>query len=139
MAAGTSPIFCATPRASWVNLGTSAIGSNTDGTNVNVQLVFTAGSNGSKIEDVYIQHLSTNATASTIRFWVNNGSTVATATNNALVHEETLALNTISATAASVGMIWRANLVLPAGYKLYAGAATALAGDAKVIAVGGDY
>lgn len=138
MAAGQSPIFCSTPRASWVNIGTNAT-TSTDGTGGNVATVFTAGVDGSRIEEVYIQHLGTNSTASTIRFWVNNGATAATPTNNALVHEETLASSTISQTAASVGMIWRANLVLPAGYKLMVAAGTALAGDAKVTAVGGDY
>lgn len=139
MAANTSPIFCGSPRASWINIGTSAV-TGTDGTDANVKTVFTAdATDGSKIEKVYVRHLGTNASASTIRFYVNNGSSASTATNNALVHEETLAASTISQTAASVGIVWNANLVLPAGYKLLVSAGTALAGDAKVIAVGGDY
>lgn len=139
MAANTSPIFLRVPRQSWVNIGTSAV-TGTDGTDANVKTVFTAdATNGSKIETVYVQHLGTNGTASTIRFYVNNGATAATATNNALVHEETLATSTISQTAAAPYLIWNANLVLPAGYKLMVSAGTALAGDAKVTAVGGDY
>jgi hypothetical protein len=139
MAANTTPIFCRAPRASFVNTGTSAV-TGTDGTDANVKTVFTADvTNGSKIEKVFIQHLGTNSTASTIRFYINNGATSATATNNSLVHEETLAASTISQTAAAVGMVWNADLVLPAGYKLLVSAGTALAGDAKITAVGGDY
>ena len=139
MAAGTSPIFLRALKIGFNKLGTNAT-TGTDGTGANVVLIFTAdATNGSKIEDVYIRHLGTNSTASTLRFWVNNGSTVATATNNILVHEETLAASTISQTAASTGIVWKANMVLPASYRLYAAAGTALAGDAAVTAVGGDY
>lgn len=139
MAANTTPIFLGTPRASWINIGTSAV-TGTDGTDANVKTVFTAdATDGSKIEKVYIQHLGTNNTASTIRFYLNNGSTAGTAANNSLIHEETLAASTISQTAAAPFVVWAANLVLPPGYKLMVSAGTALAGDAKVTAIGGDY
>jgi hypothetical protein len=139
MAANTNPIFCKAPRAAFANVGTVAV-TGTDGTDANVKTVFTAdATNGSRIDTVYVQHLGTNGTASTLRFFINNGSSAAVAANNSLVHEETLAASTISQTAASVGMIWQANLVLPAGYKLMVAAGTALAGDAKVTAIGGDY
>src|SRR5689334_3494733 len=99
MAAGTSPIFVATPRSAGVTTGVNA---NTafDGTGT-VTTVFTAGANGSKIEDVFLDHLGTNI-ATVVRFFVNNGSTNTTASNNWLVHEETMAANTASQVAASV-------------------------------------
>ncbi len=136
MAAGTAPIFTATPRSSWVNIPVTA---NTamDGTGT-VATTFTAGANGSKIEDVYLNHLGTNV-ATVVRFFVNNGSTNATPANNTLVHEETMAANTVSQVAASVPVIWRANLVLPNGYKLNAVVGTTVAAGVQVTAVGGDY
>lgn len=139
MAANTSPIFCKQPRASFVDLSTSAV-TSTDGTDANVKTVFTAdATNGSKVEDVFVVHKGTNSSATVVRFWINNGSTAGTATNNTLVYEMTMALNTLSQTAASTPGVWRANLVLPAGYKLLAASGTAIAGGMAVTAVGGDY
>lgn len=137
MAANTSPIFLVAPRTAFVTTGVNA---NTalDGTGT-VATIFTAGAtNGSKIEDVYLTHLGTNV-ATVVRFFVNNGSTNTVATNNTLIHEETMAANTLSQTAASVPILWKANLVMPAGYKLNATIGTAIAAGIQVAAVGGDY
>lgn len=136
MAASNSPIFLDTPRATWISTGVNA---NTafDGTGT-VATIFTAGADGAKIEDVYLQHLGTNI-ATAVRFFINNGSTNATATNNSLVHEETMAANTASQVAASLTNIWRASLVLPAGYKLNVTIGTAIASGIQVSAIGGDY
>ncbi len=136
MAAGQAPIFCDTPRCSWSAISITA-NTATDGTGT-VATIFTAGADGSKIEDVYINHLNTNI-ASVVRFFINNGSTNATAANNTLIHEETLAANTYDADTASVPVIWRANLVLPAGYKLNATSGTTVAAGYQVTAVGGDF
>jgi len=139
MAANTTPIFCKQPAVSWIALSTSAV-TGTDGTDANVKTVFTAdATNGSKVETVYVVHSGTNSSATVIRFWVNNGSSAGTATNNSLVHEETLALNTISQTAASVPVVWQANLLLKPGYKLLAASGTAISGGVQVTAQGGDY
>lgn len=136
MAAGTSPIFVATPRSTGLTTGVNA---NTafDGTGT-VVTVFTAGANGSKVEDVILQHLGTNV-ATTVRIFVNNGSTNATATNNWLIHEETMAANTASQVAASVPVYWRANQVLPAGYKINVTIGTAIASGIMVTCNGGDF
>jgi hypothetical protein len=137
MAANTSPIFLLRPRASWVSTGVNA---NTalDGTGT-VATIFTAdATNGSKIEEVYLEHLGTNV-ATVVRFFINNGSTNATASNNTLIHEETMAANTLSQTARAVDIVWRANLVLPAGYKLNVTIGTAIAAGIQVTGVGGDY
>lgn len=137
MAANTTPIFLRTPKIGFAQTSTSAV-TGTDGTDANVKLVFTAdATNGSKIEDVFMQISATNV-ATILRFWVNNGSTVATATNNTLIHEETFGANTISQTAASIPVVWRANLALPPGYKLYVAAGTATTAI-NVTACGGDY
>ena len=139
MSANINPIFGLTPHVSFVNIGTNAV-TGTDGISADTKTVFTATSNGSRIDDVYIQPLGTNSSDSTIRFYVNNGSDHTVATNNALIHEETLVASTISQTAAASAAIkWAANLILPPGYVLLVNAGTALAGDAKVTAVGSDF
>ena len=136
MAANTSPIFIGTPQAAYASTGVNA---NTalDGTGT-VVTVFTAGTNGARIDDVYLVHLGTNV-ATVVRFFINNGSSNTTASNNILVHEETMAANTLSQTAASVYTIWRANLVLPAGYKLNVTIGTAIAAGIGVTAIGGNF
>lgn len=115
MAANTSPIFGLTPRASGIATGATA---NTakDGTGT-VANIITAGSNGSKVDRVFWQHMGTNA-ALLLRFFINNGSTNAVAANNFLIHEEVIAAWTTSETAASTSGIWACDLVLPAAYKL---------------------
>lgn len=137
MAANTSPIFLKQPNVQYASTGVNA---NTalDGTST-VVTVFTAdATNGSKIENVTLTHLGTNV-ATVVRFFVNNGSSNTTATNNALVYEVTMAANTLSQTAASVPMTWAANLYLKPGYKLNVTIGTAIAAGIMVFAQGGDY
>lgn len=136
MAQNTAPIFGLTPRSVGLTTGVNA---NTalDGTGT-VTTVFTAGSNGSKIDRVFLVHLGTNV-ATVARFFVNNGSSNATPANNWLVHEEAMAANTLSQTAVSVANIWLAGLILPAGYKLNVTIGTAIAAGIMVTAEGADY
>lgn len=137
MAANTSPIFNKQIASGYITTGVNA---NTafDGTGT-VATVFTAdATNGSKIDDVYLNHLGTNI-ATVVRFFINNGSTNATAGNNALVHEETMAANTASQVAASVPIVWHAGLVLKPGYRLNVTIGTAIASGIMVAALGGDF
>jgi hypothetical protein len=136
VSANTTPIFVGTPRNSYITTGVNA---NTafDGTGT-VATVFTAGSNGSKVETVSLWNLGTNV-ATVVRFFVNNGSTNATAANNALVNEITWAVNTQSQVAASVPVVWQPNLYLPAGYKLNCTIGTAIAAGIMVNCQGGDF
>ena len=137
MAANTTPIFLRAPNVGYLTTGTSA-NTNLDGTGT-VATIFTAdATNGSKIETVYLWHLGTNV-STVIRLFVNNGSTNATAANNALVQEFSLAANTVSQAAQSVPVVWQANLVLKPGYKLNATTGSAIAAGVMVVAVGGDY
>ena len=136
MAANTSPIFCDSPRASWISTGTSA---NTalDGTGT-VATVFTAGADGSKIEKVIVQHLGTNVD-SVLRLFINNGSTNATASNNALIYEIDVDANTLSQVDVAARVEIALDLPLPAGYKLNCTIGTAVAAGYIVTAIGGDY
>ena len=89
---------------------------------------------------------ATGTTAATVvRIWANNGSANTTATNNYLLGEVSVTATPMSETAAvtqptdyDFGL-----LSLPAGYKIYAGLATAIGGTACALAVnmlgGGDF
>lgn len=137
MAANTSPIFVRALRNNYITTGTSA---NTlfDGTGT-VATIFTAdATNGSKIENVTLMNLGTNV-GTVVRFFVNNGSTNATAGNNALVYEVTWATNTASQVASVAAVAWPANLYLPAGYRLNCTIGTAIASGIIVTAQGGDF
>ena len=73
MAQNTSPIFLGVAKVNFSDLSASAV-VGTDGTDANVKTVFTANATySSKVEDVYVVHKGTNATATVVRFWINNG------------------------------------------------------------------
>lgn len=137
MAANISPIFVNVLRQSFVTTGTSA---NTlfDGTG-SVATVFTAGAtNGSKVETISLEHMGSNV-ATVVRFFINNGSSNAVATNNALIAEVALATNTASQSSASTGVVINPNIYLPPNYKLNCTIGTAVASGVMVSAQGGDY
>ena len=140
MAANTSPIFLKAPKVSFVLTNTTGI-TGTDGTDANVKLLFTAdATNGSKVEDVIIRYSGATASDTVVRIWVNNGSTPTTAANNALIKELTVSnLASLSQTADNGATVWKANLALPAGYRLYCAAGTSITNALVVSATGGDY
>ena len=139
MAANTSPIFPLTPRMSWVIAAGLVANTTTDltaGTNYNSG--FTAGTNGSRVDFVRSRALGTNV-ATVCRVWVNNGSTTATAANNTLFYERTLAATTVSQVAELADIVIPINIVLPSGYILYFTFGTAIAAGVDLTTVGGDY
>ncbi len=140
MAANTSQIFSKVADVQWVALPASTANTTMDGTGGTLYLVFTAdATNGGRIERVNAMHLGTNV-AGMIRFWVNNGSTVGTATNNTLIEELAMPANTVSQTAiAAPQVLIRVPIILPPGYKLYATPSTSVASGYQVTAFGGKY
>lgn len=137
MAANTTPIFGKNVRNSYITTGTAA-NTNFDGTGT-VATVFTAdATNGSKVETVTFTHMGTNI-ATVLRIFVNNGSTNATAANNSLIYETTMAAYSASQTAASTQVIWQGNVYLPAGYKLNVTTGTGIASGVMVNAQGSDF
>lgn len=94
--ANTSPIFPQTPKVSWVTLQTAQTA--TDGTTATIG--FTAGVNGSRIDQIKARSLGTNSTAGVLRIFVNNAGLPGTSTNNVLVHEVSLPATTGSNTSA---------------------------------------
>ena len=129
------PIFPITPNVSWGKLTTANTAKDGTGT---VVTVFTAGANGARLDYLKVRALGTNV-ATVLRVFVNNGSTNATDTNNALVLEQTIAATTLSETAQLVDNIVQLDLSLPAGYKANVTIGTTVAAGLQVTACGGDY
>lgn len=123
--------------------GTEAVGTA-------MGLLFTAGANGSQLPKVRIKIASTNGAtpsgttaATVVRIWFNNGSANTTATNNVFYDEVAIPATAITAVASTTQYTLDfGNLVLPAGWKVYAGLATAVGNTNGALAVsmpgGGD-
>lgn len=115
-------------------------------------LVYTAGSAGGQLPKLRVRYASTagaaasgTTTATVVRIWANNGSANTTAANNILLGEVAVPAVTMTQVAAltqptdfDFGL-----LSVPAGYRIYAGLATAVGGTNCALAVnmlgGGDY
>lgn len=132
-----------------VNAGTPVSLTNadtaTDGTGANTVLVFTAPTTGKGafLPKLRCQPLGTNV-ASLLRVFKNNGSTPATASNNALIAEKALPAVTISQTAENGGLDVDLNIALKMNAttpeRIYVCIATAVAGGWKVTPInGGDF
>ena len=130
-----TPIFPAVPKTSWGKL----INGNTnyDGTGSVVEL-FTAGTNGSRIDMIKVKPLGTNV-ATVLRLFVNNGSSPETPANNSLVFELTLPQTTASQTSSLADYEESLDIALPAGYKLYGSLGTEVASGYQVTVFGGAY
>ena len=136
MAVTALPIFAQTPI---FTVGATVTTANTakDGTGT-VVLIYTAGVNGSRIDNIKVRSTGT-AVATALRVFVNNGATNATATNNSLYVEATIAATTLSEVAALVDNLIPMNISLPATYRVYVTIGTTVATPLQVSAAGGDY
>ena len=127
--------------------GTTAVGTA-------MALAFTAGANGSRIDQIQMRFASTNGAAASgtsaatvVRVWINNGSANTTAGNNAFFGEVALPATSVAAASTTANQNYLillpvGGLNLPAGYKIYAGLTVAAGGTNIAIAVntvGGDY
>ena len=136
MAVTALPIFAQTPV---FTVGQTITTANTakDGTGT-VVLLYTAGANGSRVDAIKVRSTGT-AVATVIRIFINNGATAATATNNSLYTEATIASTTLTEVAAQTDNSITMNISLPATYRVYATIGTSVAAPLQVSAVGGDY
>ena len=160
MAVTSTPIFTQTPNVGALNAIVSTAMTNTsayDGTNATgtaMALCYTAGANGSRIDQIQLKFSSTNGAAASgtsnatvVRFWITNGSINTTAGNNIFLGEVALPATTVTALATSTNPIY--TLPVPLGglniqgtYRIYAGLTVAAGGTNIAIAinaVGGDY
>jgi hypothetical protein len=82
--------------------------------------------------------LGTNI-ATVARVFINNGATTATASNNVLWDEISLAATSISETSALATYEIPLNFALPAGYRLYVTLGTGVAAGYSITCIGGKY
>lgn len=134
----TKPIYSKGPDVQWGATALATANTAKDGTGT-VLTVFTAdATNGGRVEKVRIRAIGTNV-ATVLRVFINNGSTNATAGNNILYTETTIAATTLSEVAALADNEIVLALPLPAGYKINITIGTTIAAGVMVSAVGGKY
>jgi hypothetical protein len=117
-------------------------------------LVFTAGADGARIDQIMCRLASTNgATASgtsaatVVRFWINNNSANTTASSNIFLGEVAIPATAVTALATSALTTYPLTLPLnglniPTSYRIYAGLTVAAGGTNIAIAIsafGGNY
>jgi len=145
MPANTVPIFPLTPNVSWGKVITAdaTAAKNHDGTAEGAVLLFTAGANGARVDEIKAVPLGTNV-ASALRILINNGSANTTAANNVLTFDVSLAAITISEIAGQTAVqVLKPDdnkaITLPAGYKLYGCIGTTVATGWAVACIGSDF
>lgn len=133
----TQPIFTASADTQWA---VSAVTANTtkDLSSGTISLVFTAGDKGGYVQRMRFRALGTNI-ATVARVFINNGATTATASNNVLWDEISLAATSVSETSALATYEIPLNFALPAGYRLYVTLGTAVAAGYSITCIGGKY
>jgi len=136
MSANTTPIFPKVGLISWGNITTA--NTAVDGTGTVVTIFTADATNGSRLDTIKIRALGTNV-ATVLRIFINNGSTNATAANNTLYFEQTIATTTLSQTSSLLDTEIPMDLVLPASYKINITIGTTVAAGLQVIGVGGTY
>ena len=156
----STPIFAQTPNLGALNVRLSAAMTNTgafDGTQAtgtSLALIYTAGANGSRVDQITCRLASTNgltasgtSTATVVRFWANNGSANTTAGNNIFIGEVAIPATAVTALGNSALITYPlllplGGLSIPANYRIYAGLTVAAGGTNIAIAIdaiGGDY
>ncbi len=136
MSANASPIFPLTP-ATPVGQTVTAANTAKDGTGT-VNTLYTAGAAGGFVSKVIAQPMGTNV-ATVLRLFLNNGSTNATAGNNTLIKDVTLAATTNSEVAAVGNTEVGIGFAIPAGYKILATLGTAVSAGVALTCIAGDY
>jgi len=137
MAANTAPIFTLAPEVTWGATTIATANTAKDGTGT-VLNVFTAGTNGSYVQRIRFRPAGTNV-QTVARVFINNGSTNATAANNILFDEITIAATTLSETTAQSTFEIPMDFALPAGYTINITIGTTIAAGLYVSTIRGDY
>lgn len=160
MAVTATPIFTQTPNVGALNAIVSTAMTNTkafDGTETAgtaLALIFTAGADGARIDQIMCRLASTNgatasgtSSATVVRFWINNGSANTTAGNNIFLGEVAIPATTVTALGTSALTTYPLTLPtnglnIPNGYRIYGGLTVAAGGTNIAIALsafGGNY
>ena len=142
MAANTSPIYTRVADIQWVESITVA--NNTiDLTSGTSYLIWTAdATEGGYLREIRIKANPANNTAATVaRIWINNGSTLGTSSNSALLTEVGIPATTAIATQPLPDIVVPINMAVPATYRFYLTVGTAPGGSGEFTAtgIGGKY
>lgn len=134
----TTPVFIQNSSISYCKL--KKANNNFNGTGNNVQLLFTAGPNGSFVDKIRIQSMGTNS-ASVFRLYLNNGLDRSNPDNNSLLYEYSLAAVNASEGEKKEEHELILNLNIQGGYKFYCSCTTLAANNNgwAVTCIAGDY
>ena len=136
MPANTSPVFPLTPITTWG----SVTAANTTATGIGtVVTIFTAGTDGGRVDYIKARAVGTNVTT-VVRVFINNGLINTTIANNSLIAEAVLPATAASnVTEIGADIIIPLNISIPSGYKINVCLGTAVAAGWQFTAVGGNY
>ncbi len=137
MAANVNPIFGKTIQNSWATLTTADTSTTAPSTN-GATLLTANATDGSYLFRLFVKPLGTNV-ATVLRIFLNNGSTVSTASNNSLIKELTLPATIASDVAALVDYEISLNLKLAPGYKIIVAIGTTVAAGYSITSEHMDY
>jgi hypothetical protein len=142
MPANNNPIFTAAPNVQWAPTALAAANTAKDGTGT-VATVYTSppvgsGGNGSYLSKLTARPAGTNV-ATVLRVFINNGGSTATAANNVLFAEMTLAATTLSEVAAQPDYVLPLNIAIPPGFTVTCTLGTAVAAGYFLSVAGGEY
>ena len=143
MASNNDPIFTkqgdlSTDGTTGMSQAITLAAADYTGIGANNRLVFTAGADGGYVSRLRLKPSGTNV-AAVMRVYLNNGSTNATATNNAFFGEISLPATTVSTTAALPDVDYALSFALPPNWRIYVGLGAAVAAGWTVTAVAGKY
>jgi len=134
----TAPIYSRVADVQWITSATTA-NTTIDLTSGTIYQCFSADTtNGGYVQKMRFRPLGTNI-ATVARIWLNNGLTTATAANNVLWDEVSLAASTVSQTSALSIYEVPINFALPPSYKFYVTLGTTVAAGYDIVTVGGKY
>lgn len=137
--ANTAPIYSGQPDVGNIIGGTTGNTTTGDLSGAGVVLGYTAdATNGSYIRRIRFAPLGTNV-ATVVRIWLNNGSTNATAANNTLIGELTLAATTVNQVAAQAIPEFYVNEAIPPSWRVYFSFGTATAAGFNCTTFAGKY
>lgn len=141
MAANINPSFTGSANNGLLHLLlVTGDGASYDGTGANAKIIFIAdATNGSFFERVDVTPAGTNGTASVMRFWRNNGSSVGSASNNNFIGELSLPATTASQAAALVQQVKAFGFWLEPGFRIIAGLGNSGSAGWYAQAYGGNY
>lgn len=139
----TRPIFSkygdiSNNNSTGMNQLITAAANDYTGAGANNSLIFTAGPEGSLITRIRMKAGGTNV-ASVARFFLNNGATNGTATNNTFYGEASLPATTAAAASATADLDYPFNYPIPPGFRIYVGLGTAVAAGWVFTPIGSEY